>query len=582
MSRNDEIATLLEEFADLLDAKDVAYKPSSYRRAAENVREYPKPVEELAAEGTDAVEEIDRVGDAIASKIVEYVETGHIEELDDLREELPVDMAVLTNVEGVGPKTVGKLYEALGITTLDELEAAAREGKIQEVKGFGAKTETNILDGIEFAREATGRETLGKAVPLADDLLAYLTESDAVGRAEPAGSMRRWRETVGDIDVLVGSGDPETVLDHFLAWDLVGDTIEAGAQKASIRVNAMRVDLRVVDPSEYGAALQYFTGSKDHNVHLRNVAIDRGLKMNEYGLFDVADVSDPDSDPRVGTRVAGETEESMYAALDLPLIPPEMREDTGEIEAATDGSLPDLIEEGEIRGDLHTHTVWSDGDNTIAEMVAAAEERGYDYHVVSDHATGPGMVGGVGVEDDDLLEQIDEVRAVAADSDITVFTGVEANIDAEGGISVDDDVLDELDVVIASPHSALDQDRETATERLVRAMEHPAVDILGHPTGRLINQRPGLSVDYERLADAAVEHGVALELNASPYRLDLNGEALKIAVEAGATIAIDTDAHRPAELDHVRYGIHTARRGWVETADVINTWSVDELTAFLH
>ncbi|KAB1192213.1 DNA polymerase/3'-5' exonuclease PolX [Haloferax sp. MBLA0076] len=582
MSRNDEIATLLEEFADLLDAKDVAYKPSSYRRAAENVREYPNPVEELAEEGEDAVKAIDRVGDAIASKIVEYVETGHIEELDELRDELPVDMAGLTSVEGVGPKTVGTLYEELGITDLDELEAAARDGQIQEVKGFGAKTEANILEGIEFARKATGRELLGKARPVADDLLAYLGEHDAVGRAEPAGSMRRWRETVGDIDILVGSDDPSAVIDHFLAWDLVDDTIEAGAQKASTRVNAMRVDLRVVDPSEYGAALQYFTGSKDHNVHLRNIAIDRGLKMNEYGMFDISDVDDPDGGPRVGRRVAGETEASMYAALDLPLITPEMREDTGEIEAATDGSLPDLIEAGEIRGDLHTHTNWSDGDNTIAEMVAAAEERGYDFHVVSDHATGPGMVGGVGVDDDELLEQIDEVRAVAEDASITVFTGVEANVDAEGGLSVADDVLDHLDVVVASPHSALDQDRETATERLVRAMEHPAVDVLGHPTGRLINRRPGLPLDYERLAEAAVENGVALELNASPYRLDLNGEALKIAVEAGATIAIDTDAHRPAELDHARYGVHTARRGWVETADVINTWSLDDLTDFLH
>ncbi|MFK5603314.1 DNA polymerase/3'-5' exonuclease PolX [Haloferax volcanii] len=581
MSRNDEIASLLEEFADLLEAKDVAYKPSSYRRAAENVREHPTPVEELAEAGEDAVQEIDRVGDAIAAKIVEYVETGRIEELEDLREDLPVDMAGLTSVEGVGPKTVGKLYEALGVSDLDDLEAAARDGEIQAVKGFGAKTEANILDGIEFAREATGRELLGRARPVADDLLTYLGDYDAVGRVEPAGSMRRWRETVGDIDVLAESADAEAVIDRFLAWDLVGDTIEAGEQKASVRVNGMRVDLRVVEPSEYGAALQYFTGSKDHNVHLRNIAIDRGLKMNEYGIFDISDVDDPDDGPRAGTRVAGDTEASMYAALDLPLVPPELREDTGEIERAADGDLPDLLAEGDLRGDLHTHTDWSDGDNSIAEMVAAAAERGYDYHAVTDHATGPGMVGGVGVADDDLLDQIAEVRAVADDADIAVFTGVEANIDAEGGISVADDVLDQLDVVVASPHSALDQDRETATERLVTAMEHPAVNVLGHPTGRLINQRPGLPLDYERLAEAAVEHGVALELNASPYRLDLNGEALKIAVEAGATVAIDTDAHRPGELDHARYGVHTARRGWVETADVLNARSVEELSDFL-
>ncbi|ELZ91824.1 DNA polymerase IV [Haloferax mucosum ATCC BAA-1512] len=582
MSRNDEVAALLEEFADLLDANGVAYKPSSYRRAAENVREHPNPIESLAAEGEDTVKTVNRVGDAIASKIVEYIETGHIEELDALREELPVDMAGLTSVEGVGPKTVGTLYEELGITDLDELETAAREGRIQEVKGFGAKTEANILDGIEFARQATGRQLLGNARPVADDLRSYLADLDGVGRVEPAGSMRRWRETVGDIDVLAESDDAESVIDHFLAWDHLGDTIEAGEQKASARVNAMRVDLRVIDPSEYGAALQYFTGSKDHNVHLRNIAIDRGLKMNEYGMFDISDVDDPDGGPHVGERIAGETEESMYEALGLPHVPPEMREDTGEIERAADGSLPALVEDGEIRGDLHTHTNWSDGDNTIAEMVAAAEARGYDYHVVTDHATGPGMVGGVGVEDDRLLEQIDEVRAVADESDIAVFTGVEANIDADGDLSVADDVLDQLDVVVASPHSGLGQDRETATDRLIRAIEHPATDVLGHPTGRLINQRPGLPVDYERLAEAAVEHSVALELNASPYRLDLNGEALRTAVEAGATIAIDTDAHRPAELDYVRYGVHTARRGWVETADVLNTRGVAAFTDFLH
>ncbi|WP_410765438.1 DNA polymerase/3'-5' exonuclease PolX [Haloferax sp. DFSO60] len=582
MSRNAEVAALFDEFADLLDAKGVAYKPSSYRRAAENIREHPHAIERLADEGRDSVMEIDRVGDAIASKVVEYFETGQIEELVELREELPVDMAALTSVEGVGPKTVGTLYEALGITTLDELEAAARDGEIQEVKGFGTKTEQNILDGIDFARESHQRETLGKARPIADDLIAYLEVSESVSRAEPAGSLRRWRETVGDIDVLVESDDAEAVIDRFVNWDPVGDTIEAGTQKASVRVNDMRVDLRIITPDEYGAALQYFTGSKDHNVHLRNLAIDRGLKMNEYGMFDISDVDEPDSDPRAGTRVGGETEASMYAALDLPLMTPELREDTGEVEAASEGTLPDLIEEGDIRGDLHTHTEWSDGDNTIAEMVEAATERGYDYHVVSDHATGPGMVGGVGLDDDELLEQAEEVQKVAESAEIAVFHGVEANIDAEGNLSVADDVLDQLDVVIASPHSALDQDGEAAMTRLVRAMEHPAVDILGHPTGRLINRRPGLTLDYERLAEAAVENDVALELNASPYRLDLNSDALRIAIEAGATIVINTDAHRPGELDDVRYGIHTARRGWVETADVLNTRPVGELEDFIQ
>ncbi|SEO41975.1 DNA polymerase (family 10) [Halogranum amylolyticum] len=580
-SRNDEIATLLEEFADLLDAKRVEYKPRSYRRAAENVREYPQPIEELAAEGQDAVEEIQGVGDAISSKIVEYFETGEIEELEALREDLPVDMRELTSVEGVGPKTVGDLYEALGITTLDELEEAARASEIQEVKGYGAKTEENILENIPFARESQERELLGDARPLADSVLDFLDSVDAVERADVAGSIRRWKETIGDVDVLVASDAGESVVDAFTDWPGADSVIEAGTGKASVRADGIRVDLRVVVPAEFGSALQYFTGSKEHNVHLRNVAIERDLKMNEYGVFDVSDVEDT-SDQRAGRRVGGETEAEMYAALDLPLISPELREDTGEIEAAADDELPDLLEPNAIRGDLHTHTDWSDGDNTIAEMVAGAAERGYEYHVVSDHATGPGMVGGVGLDDDELREQIDAVADVAAGADIEVLHGVEANVDAEGGISVADDLLDQLDVVVASPHSALGQDRETATERLVRAIEHPSVDVLGHPTGRLIHTRPGLELDYERVAEAAVEHGTALEVNANPHRLDLNDAGVRAAVEAGATIAVDTDAHSPATLDYMRYGVHTARRGWAEETDVLNTRGVEGLRAFLH
>jgi DNA polymerase (family 10) len=582
VSRNDEIADLLEEFADLLEAQDVSYKPRAYRDAAENVRGYHRPVEELAEEGQDAVEEIDKVGDAISSKIVEYLTTGTIDELEALRDEMPVEMGALTSVEGVGPKTVGALYEALGIETLDELEAAAEAGEIQEVKGFGAKTEQNILDAIPFARQTQERELLGEARPLADSVLAYFEDVDAADRAEVAGSIRRWRETIGDVDVLVASEAGESVVEAFTDWPDADSVIEAGTSKASVRAGGVRVDLRVVVPDEFGAALQYFTGSKEHNVHLRNVAIDRGLKINEYGIFDVSDVENVDDGQRVGERLGGRTEADIYGELDLPVFPPEMREDTGEIEAAMDGSLPDPIEEGTLRGDLHTHTGWSDGNNTIAEMVAAAAERGYEYHVVSDHATGPGMVGGVGLDDDRLREQMDAVAAAAADTEIPVLHGVETNIDAEGGLSTDDDLLAELDVVVASPHAALDQDRETATDRIVAAVEHPSVDVLGHPTGRILNRRPGLPLDYERIAEAAAASDTALEINASPYRLDLSGEATKFAVEAGAQIAIDTDAHSPAELDHARYGIHTARRGWATEADVLNTRDVDGLRAFLH
>ena len=584
MSRNDEVAARLEEFADLLEADGVEYKPNSYRRAAENVREHTEPIEDLAGEGEDAVATIDGVGDAISAKIVEYIETGEIEELATLREELPVDIEALTRVEGVGPKTVGTLYEALGITTLADLAEAAEAGRIREVKGFGAKTEQNIRENVAFAREARRRGRLGDARPVAEAALSYLREYDAVESAEVAGSIRRWRDTIGDVDVLVASEAGPAAVDAFVEWPAVTDTIEAGESKASVRADGMQVDLRVVVPDEFGAALQYFTGSKEHNVALRNRAIARELKMNEYGVFDVSGIDDPEAGQRVGERVAGETEASMYEALDLPPIPPELREGTGEIEAAAAGELPDLVGIDDVRGDLHTHTDWSDGGFSIAEMATAAADRGDDYYAVTDHATGPGMVGGVGLTDaalEDQMAAVDDARDEVGDG-ITLLHGVETNIDADGDLSTGEEVLAELDVVVASPHAALGQDRETATERLVCAIEHPSVDILGHPTGRLIAEREGLDPDIERVAAAAADAGTALEINADPARLDLRGELVRVAIDAGATIVVDTDAHAPAALDYVRYGVHTARRGWCEAADVLNTRDIESLRSFLH
>ncbi|MDZ5812358.1 helix-hairpin-helix domain-containing protein, partial [Halorubrum sp. AD140] len=532
MSRNDEVAALLEEFADLLEATGVEYKPTAYRRAAENVREHPAPIENLAGEGADTVAEIDRVGDAIASKVVEYFETGEIEELEALREELPVDMAGLTAVEGVGPKTVGSLYEALGITTLDQLEEAAEAGRIREVSGFGAKTEENILDNVPFARESRKRTRLGDARPVADAALAYLADVDAVESVEVCGSIRRWKDTIGDIDLLVASDARDPIVEAFTAWSEADATIEAGTGKASVRASGTRVDLRIVDPAEFGAALQYFTGSRAHNVAVRNRAIDRGLKLNEYGLFDVSDVDDADVESddgteadgrRVGERVAGETEAGVYEALGMDPIPPELREDNGEVAAAAAGELPDLVETDDLRGDLHTHTDWSDGGFSIAEMIEAAAARGYDYHVVTDHAAGPGVFGNTGLDEAAIAEQAEAVAeavngidgaAMAGeggdpDADVEVFHGIEANIDAEGAITTADDTLADLDLVVASPHSALGQDAEAATERLIRAVEHPHVDVLGHPTGRIINSRPGLSIAVEAVVAAAADAGTA-------------------------------------------------------------------------
>ena len=593
MSLSAEVAARFEEMADLLEARGVEYKPRSYRRAAENVREHPTPVEDLVAEGVEAVERIDGVGEALAEKIVEYAETGDIEELAELRADLPVDMAALTSVEGVGPKTVGALYEALGVTTLDELAAAAEAGEIREVSGFGAKTEANIRENVPFARQAQERERLGDARPVAETIRDRLRGADPVERAELAGSLRRWRETIGDVDVLVASEDAPAAVDAFLDWDAVDDVIESGTTKASVRARGLRVDCRVVVPDEFGAALQYFTGSKDHNVHLRNIAIEHDLKMNEYGVFDVSEArhdaddragigSDGD-DQRAGRRVGGTTEAEMYDALGLSLVPPELREDRGEIEAAREGRLPALLTPGDLRGDLHVHTDWSDGTESADTMIAAAAERGDDYVAITDHATGPGMVGGVGLDDDDLREQMAVVADAASDAtaDIEVFHGVEANVDADGDLSVGDDVLADLDLVIASPHSALGQDRETATDRLVAAVEHPETDILGHPTGRRINDRPGLDPDLDRLVTAAADADTALEVNANPHRLDLNDAAVRTAVEAGAPIVVDTDAHGVNELALRRYGVHTARRGWAEADDVVNSRPVAALSAFL-
>ncbi|WP_330631131.1 DNA polymerase/3'-5' exonuclease PolX [Halocatena halophila] len=577
-SSNDELASLFEELADRLEAQDVAYKPTAYRRAAENIREFPDTVAALAeTDGAEAVQQIDRVGEAIAEKIVEYVETGKIEELEAQREALPVDIAGLTSVEGVGPKSVGTLYSALGIETLSDLETAAEDEQIQTVSGFGPKTESNILENIEFAKRAQQRQLLGEALPIGTDLMAYLDEIAAVERCETAGSLRRWRETIGDVDVLIASDDPATVIDAVESWPAVENVIEAGSQKASVRTEGVRVDCRVVDPAEFGAALQYFTGSKEHNVQLRNHAIDRGLKVNEYGVFDVSAIDDPDAGQRVGERVAGSTERGVYNALGLSYVEPELREGRGEIEAATAGELPNLITPDDIRGDLHVHTTSSDGTESIESMVTAATDRGYEYLCITDHAAGPGMVGGVGLTDDELEAQLATVREIDDDADITVFAGVEANIHADGEISVSDDLLEQLDCVVGSPHAALDGD---GTDRLLEAVNNPLVDVIGHPTGRLLGQRSGLDIDSSTLAIAAANTDTALEVNANPRRLDLDGTRVQAAIDAGATIAINTDAHRSESFGYVDYGVHTARRGWAQPDDVLNSHSVDAVRAF--
>jgi DNA polymerase (family 10) len=378
--------------------------------------------------------------------------------------------------------------------------------------------------------------------------------------------------------MLVGSDDPAAVIEAFTDLEFADSVIEAGTSKASLRIERVRVDLRVVDDQEFGAALQYFTGSKQHNLTVRNRALDRDLKVNEYGVFDVSAVEDPDGDQRVGERVAGVDETEMYDALETEWVPPELREDRGEVEAAAAGELPDLVETADLRGDLHVHSEWSDGSHTITELAEAAAEFGHEYIAVTDHASGPGILGGVGLDDDELRDQIDRISAVNDEMEIDVFGGVEANIETDGGISVGDDVLAALDLVVASPHSGLDGD---GTERLIEAACHPEVDIIGHPSGRRLDRREGLDLDVERVASVAADHGTALEVNSNPGRLDLDGHAVKQAREAGATVVIDTDAHEPTNFEFIRYGVHTARRGWAEADDVLNGRPVEQLRAFL-
>mgnify|MGYP000152577383 FL=1 len=560
MTEREAVAGMLDEFADRLEAKGVEYKPRAYRNAAESVRDTSR----------DALEQpkgIPDVGDAIASKIDEFRETGRVEELEELRDETPVEMEALTRVEGVGPKTVGKLYDALGVTDLDELEEAGRDGRIRNVTGFGEKTEENILDGIPFAREAGERTLLGESVPKARELVETVEGVVGVERAVAAGSVRRRKETTGDIDIVVVSDDREATADAFADRDV--ELVQKGDRKTSFRGDGEEVDLHLVEDDEFGAALQYFTGSKKHNVKTRDVAVGKGLKLNEYGVWDA----------ETDERVAGETEEEVYDALGMGYIPPEMREDRGEVEVARDGTLPDLVNVEDVRGELHSHTSRTDGGATLEGMVAGAEEKGLDYLAVTEHTEALGVVGGL--SDDELLTLADDVRALGEDTDVRLFSGAEANILKDGSLDVSDGTLSQLDVVVASVHTGMDMAKEEATERLVSAVRHDGVDILGHPSGRLINSREGYGYDFDAVLDAAEDEGVALELNANPRRLDIRDTQVRRCVEHGVPVAVNTDAHAPGEYGYVKYGVWTARRGWAEVEDVLNTRTADELEDWL-
>ena len=571
MSANAEIAECFTAVADLLEIRaENPFRVRAYRRAAQTLESLSEDLADLAAR--DALEQIPGIGKDLAGKIQEFVTSGRIAYLEELRREIPAGVVELMAIPGVGPKTAKLLFDRLGVDGLDRLEALARGGELEGLPGIKAKTVANILKGIQVVRSGRERTPLGRALPLAEALVGALRGLPAVDQIEMAGSVRRRRDTVKDLDILVTSTDPGAVMARFTSHPEVREVVAKGETKSSVLLRAgIQADLRVVEPGAFGAALQYFTGSKDHNVRTRELAGRRGLKLSEYGVF---------REPG-GVRVAGATEADVYAALGLPWIPPELREDLGEIEAAQAGTLPRLVELGDIRGDLHLHTTWSDGNNSIAEMVEAVRARGYEYMVISDHSKSTGVAGGL--SEARLLEQVAEVRALGTRLEgFRVFAGCEVDIRADGSLDYPDAVLARLDLVIASVHSGFKMTREQMTRRIVTALQNPHVRVLAHPTGRLLGGRTGYEVDLGAVIRAAAERGVVAEINASPERLDLNDLHARQAREAGLPLVINTDAHAISQLDQMAYGVAVARRAWLTTADVLNARPLRELEAWLR
>ncbi len=564
MMTNREVAEILRQIADMLEIKgEVIYKAMAYRRAADNILNLGRDINEVWREGK--LREIPGVGKSLAEKLDELLRTGRLEYYEQLKEEIPPGVVAMLAIPEVGPKTAKLLFEKLGLTSVAEVERAAREGKLRTLPGLGEKSERKILAGIEALHRRSERIPLGTAWPVAQEILAALRQVRGVVQAEAAGSLRRMRATVGDIDLLVASADPEPVMDRFVSLPLVAEVSLRGPTKCTVILqNGLQVDLRVLPPERYGSLLQYFTGSKDHNVALRELALKQGLSLSEYGF------------KRDGEEILCPREEDVYHTLGLEWIPPELRENRGEIEAAGRGQLPKLVELGDIQGDLHVHTNWSDGAASLEEMARAARARGYRYLVISDHTKSLGVARGLTPER--LRQQRAEIeRLNATFSDFRVLQGAEVEIKADGSLDFPDEVLAELDVVIASVHSGLRQERERITARLISAMRNPHVDIIGHPSGRILGQREASAVDMDELLRVAAETGTCLEVNAQPVRLDLDDVHIRRAIEMGVKLAINTDAHGVGGLEVMRYGVATARRGWAEAKDVINTRPLEEL-----
>jgi DNA polymerase (family X) len=559
---NEEAAGLLREYAELtqITGGDV-FRARNYEKAARSVRGWGEDISQLDAKGLRA---IPGVGASIAAKVAEYLTTGHIAALDELRAKIPAGVLELTRVPGLGPKRALQLNHDLGISSVDELAEAVKAGRLEGLAGFGTRSEERIASGIEVYRQGRERVLLDVALHTATTLVEALSAVPGCQRCTYAGSLRRWRETVGDVDILAAADDSAPLMAAFSAGQQV---IASGPTKTSIRTaDGLQVDLRVVQLDAWGAALQYFTGSQAHNVAVRQIAVRKKLKLSEYGLFDVG----------TGELIVSRTEEEVYERLGLAWIPPAMREDHGEVEAAARGEIPRLVRLNDLRGDLHTHTNLTDGVASLEDMVAAAARRGYEYYAITDHA--PNLFF-QRMTDEKMLAQRDRVRALEAP--LELLHGTELNIAPDGSVDWDEDFLAGFDLCVASVHSNFDQPRAEMTRRFVTACENPRVNIIGHPLTRRIGRRPTVEVDFGELFRACARTGTALEINASPQRLDLPSDHIRAARDAGVVFAIDSDAHSVADQGNLPYGVGTAQRGWLTPDDVINCWPLDKLRAFL-
>ena len=566
---NREIAEFLKRIGDMLDILgENRFKVLAYRRAADNILNLGQDIHTYWQAGT--LQEIPGVGQAIAEKIDELLTTGHLEFYERLQDQVPAGVVYLLEIPDVGPRTAKLLWEELGLQSVAEVEAAARNGQLQGLPGLGAKSEAKILAGIEALHRRSDRIPLGTAWPVALDLLEGLqAASPEILEATVAGSLRRMQSTIGDIDLLASSTVPESVMRAFADLPLVAEVVLGGQTKTTVRLhNGLQVDLRVLEPDHWGAALQYFTGSQAHNVRVREIAQNQNLSLSEYG-FKRED----------GTLILCPEETGVYQTLGLSWVPPELREDRGEIQAAVEDRLPRLVGWDDILGDLHAHTNWSDGAGTLEEMAETARQHGYRYLLISDHTQSLAVAGGLTPEQ--LRAQRAEIDLLNRRwQDFTLLQGCELEIKADGTLDFSNEVLAELDFVVASVHTSLRQERTQITERVMNALRNPYVDVIGHPSGRLLGQRQESAVDLDAVIETAVETGTALEVNSIPNRLDLDDVHVRRAVGLGVKVAINSDAHHPGGLDSLRYGLATARRGWATSSDVLNTMSLDEIRAW--